>query len=308
MTGTALTEKEEFESIYNLKVSPIPSNKPCQRIDEDDEVYTTDAGKWTAVVRNVQAAFESQRPVLVGTTSIENSELLAKHLDAEGVPYYLLNAKPENASREAEIIAAGGRLGAVTISTNMAGRGTDIVLGGDAKSMAKLHLQAALTEALGGQEAVSLALCLALPEDVSKEMSKAAKVMAQFAPAVEAVMAAVCDGIADPSQKSMEYHNSLKSLQEVYSKACQVLSVYCEEEGLKASGTLMKFGYFVGEYLIIEVDRLIALDLHGCLKKPYTNGVPRMYSAWMCMVYQCISYHLTNYIDYYIVDITVVTS
>lgn len=219
MTGTASTEKEEFESIYDLKVSPIPSNKPCQRTDEDDEVYTTNAGKWAAVVRGVREAFHSKRPVLVGTTSIENSELLAQQLDAEGVPHHLLNAKPENASREAEIIAAGGRLGAVTISTNMAGRGTDIVLGGDAKSMAKLHLQAALTEASGGnREDVSLELCLALPEELSQEMSQAASKVVMGGASAEVVMAAVCDGIGHPSLAAQE---QLQLLQEVFSKACQ---------------------------------------------------------------------------------------
>eukprot|EP00438_Fugacium_kawagutii_P033544 Skav210143 [mRNA] locus=scaffold268:76254:83933:+ [translate_table: standard] len=231
MTGTASTEKEEFESIYDLKVSPIPSNKPCQRTDEDDEVYTTNAGKWAAVVRGVREAFHSKRPVLVGTTSIENSELLSEQLDAEGVPHHLLNAKPENASREAEIIAAGGRLGAVTISTNMAGRGTDIVLGGDAKSMAKLHLQAALTEASGGtREDVSLELCLALPEELSQEMSQAASKMGG---ASEVVMAAVCDGIGHPSLAAQE--KQLQLLKEVFNKACQARDQFDTFDGPRAA-------------------------------------------------------------------------
>ena len=139
-----------------------------------------------------------------------------------GVPYYLLNAKPENASREAEIIAAGGRLGAVTISTNMAGRGTDIVLGGDAKSMAKLHLQAALVEAFGRKEEVSLALCLDLPEEIEEEMSQAASAVVHSNPSaqLEAVMAAVCDGIEDPQALTVvAYRDSLHALQTVYSKA-----------------------------------------------------------------------------------------
>lgn len=238
MTGTAWTEKDEFESIYDLKVSPIPSNKPCQRRDEDDEVYTSEEGKWSAVVRAVREAHSLQRPVLVGTTSIENSERLARHLEAEGVPYYLLNAKPENASREAEIIAAGGRLGAVTISTNMAGRGTDIVLGGDAKSMAKLHLQAALVEAFGRKEEVSLALCLDLPEEIEEEMSQAASAVVHSNPSaqLEAVMAAVCDGIEDPQALTVvAYRDSLHALQTVYSKACQQLGLSCSDESLRVA-------------------------------------------------------------------------
>ena len=152
-----------------------------------------------------------------------------------GVPYYLLNAKPENASREAEIIAAGGRLGAVTISTNMAGRGTDIVLGGDAKSMAKLHLQAALVEAFGCKDAsVSLALCLDLPEEVEEEMSHAASAVLQSNPSaqLEAVMAAVCDGIEDPQALTIEaYRDSLHALQTVYSKAGMIYGLHLGESG-----------------------------------------------------------------------------
>ncbi len=232
MTGTAATEEEEFESIYGLKVSPIPSNKPCQRVDEDDEVYTTDDGKWAAVMRSVQEAFECKRPVLVGTTSIENSMLLSRALHDHGIPHYLLNAKPENASREAEIIAAGGRLGAVTISTNMAGRGTDIVLGGDAKAMAKLHLQAALCEAFKSSDEVSLDLCLPLPKDLSQAILQAAQAVAGMATSWSPVLAAVCDGIED-SLQSASYKEAVKKLQEIYLQACQTLNIYCEEEGMK---------------------------------------------------------------------------
>ena len=139
MTGTALTEEEEFGAIYNLDIVEIPTNKPLMRQDDPDVVYKNDAGKNRAIIDQIVACHEKGQPVLVGTVSIEKSEYLSKLLSREGVKHNVLNAK--NHEREAEIIAQAGKLGAVTISTNMAGRGTDIVLGGNAEFMARADLR-----------------------------------------------------------------------------------------------------------------------------------------------------------------------
>ena len=139
MTGTALTEEEEFGGIYNLDVVEIPTNKPVIRIDNPDIVYKTEAGKFRAVIKKIKACHAKGQPVLVGTISIEKSELLSQLLKREGIPHNVLNAKHHE--KEAEIVAQAGHLGAVTIATNMAGRGTDIMLGGNAEFMAKSDLK-----------------------------------------------------------------------------------------------------------------------------------------------------------------------
>ena len=139
MTGTALTEAEEFEGIYNLDVVEIPTNKPVIRIDDPDVVYKTEAGKFRAVIRQIKECHEKGQPVLVGTISIEKSELLSQMLKREGIAHNVLNAKHHE--KEAEIVAQAGHFGAVTIATNMAGRGTDIMLGGNAEFMAKSDLR-----------------------------------------------------------------------------------------------------------------------------------------------------------------------
>lgn len=141
MTGTAATESTEFESIYKLKVTIVPTNKPMIRKDESDVVFRATTGKWRAVVVEISRMNKTGRPVLVGTTSVEQSDLLSEQLQEAGIPHEVLNAKPENVEREAEIVAQSGRLGAVTIATNMAGRGTDIILGGNAEFMARLKLR-----------------------------------------------------------------------------------------------------------------------------------------------------------------------
>ncbi|KVH94564.1 Protein translocase subunit SecA [Cynara cardunculus var. scolymus] len=141
MTGTAATESSEFESIYKLKVTIVPTNKPMIRKDESDVVFRATTGKWQAVVVEISRMNKTGRPVLVGTTSVEQSDTLSKQLREAGIAHEVLNAKPENVEREAEIVAQSGRLGAVTIATNMAGRGTDIILGGNAEFMARLKLR-----------------------------------------------------------------------------------------------------------------------------------------------------------------------
>ena len=141
MTGTALTEEEEFATIYALDIIEIPTNRPIARIDNEDSVYKTENGKYRAVIQQVKACHAKGQPVLVGTVSIEKNELLGKMLTREGINHNLLNAK--NHEKEAEIVAQAGQFGAVTVATNMAGRGTDIMLGGNAEYMAKNDLRKA---------------------------------------------------------------------------------------------------------------------------------------------------------------------
>jgi preprotein translocase subunit SecA len=141
MTGTAKTEEVEFEKIYKLEVTVIPTNRIRRREDLSDMVFKTEPGKWRAIAKECAEMYENGRPVLVGTTSVEKSELLSRLLKEINIPHELLNARPENVEREAEIVAQAGRRGAVTIATNMAGRGTDIILGGNSEYMARLKLR-----------------------------------------------------------------------------------------------------------------------------------------------------------------------
>jgi preprotein translocase subunit SecA len=140
MTGTALTEATEFMKIYKLAVVQIPTNVKMLRDDGNDQVYKTKDGKWSAVAREIAARHENGQPVLVGTISVEVSELLGERLKQLGIKHTVLNAKPEHAAREAEIVAEAGQPGAVTIATNMAGRGVDIKLGGNAEHLTRLEL------------------------------------------------------------------------------------------------------------------------------------------------------------------------
>ncbi|HJB57979.1 MAG TPA: preprotein translocase subunit SecA [Candidatus Flavonifractor intestinipullorum] len=147
MTGTAMTEEEEFGTIYSLDIVEIPTNKPLARIDHPDVVYKNEAGKYRAIVKQIEECHQKGQPVLVGTISIEKSEELSGMLKKKGIPHNVLNAKFHE--KEAEIVAQAGKMGAVTVATNMAGRGTDIMLGGNAEYLAKADLRkAGLTDEL----------------------------------------------------------------------------------------------------------------------------------------------------------------
>jgi len=140
MTGTALTEATEFMKIYKLPVVQIPTNRPMIRDDRNDQVYKTRDGKWAAVTNEIETRHQNGQPVLVGTISVEVSELLSDRLTRRGINHTVLNAKPEHAEREGQIIAEAGAPGAVTIATNMAGRGVDIKLGGNSDHLVQLEL------------------------------------------------------------------------------------------------------------------------------------------------------------------------
>ena len=140
MSGTALTEATEFMKIYKVGVVEIPTNRPMVRKDQNDQIYKTREGKWRAVAREIQERHDKGQPVLVGTISVEVSELLSERLRKMGVPHTVLNAKPEHAEREGSIIAEAGAPGAVTIATNMAGRGVDIKLGGNPEHLTEIEL------------------------------------------------------------------------------------------------------------------------------------------------------------------------
>src|ERR687888_404221 len=141
MTGTALTEAQEFMKIYEMPVVDIPTNVPMIRADHNDQIYKTKSAKWKAVVGEIVERHERGQPILVGTISVEVSEMLSGELRRMGIEHEVLNAKPEHAQREGEIIAQAGRKGAVMIATNMAGRGVDIMLGGNPEHLARAELR-----------------------------------------------------------------------------------------------------------------------------------------------------------------------
>ena len=141
MTGTALTEANEFMKIYKMPVVEIPTNRDMVRDDANDQIYKTKDGKWKAVVNEIEERNKSGQPILIGTVSVEVSEMLSEQFKRRGIEHVVLNAKPEHAQKEGETVAQAGRIGAVTIATNMAGRGVDIKLGGDPEMMAEGELR-----------------------------------------------------------------------------------------------------------------------------------------------------------------------
>jgi preprotein translocase subunit SecA len=177
MTGTALTEATEFMKTYNLPVIQVPTNVEMVRADRNDQVYKTKEGKWSAVVKEIAARNENEQPVLVGTISVEVSELLSERLTKRGIKHTVLNAKPEHAAREADIVAEAGQPGAVTIATNMAGRGVDIKLGGNPEHLA--HQQLARENISPEQgEAYEQRMAAVLPELERKVSENRERVMA----------------------------------------------------------------------------------------------------------------------------------
>lgn len=165
MTGTALTEENEFREIYGLDVIEVPTNKPMIRIDRNDVVYKNTAGKYRAIINQIRECHEKGQPVLVGTVSVEKSEYLSSLLKKEGIQHNVLNAKQHQ--REAEIVAQAGKFGAVTISTNMAGRGTDIMLGGNAEFLAKNELKKA------GYDEEQISLATGMSENIDDAVREA---------------------------------------------------------------------------------------------------------------------------------------
>jgi preprotein translocase subunit SecA len=176
MTGTALTEATEFMKIYKLPVVQVPTNMEMVRADRDDRVYKTKEGKWSAVEREIDARHDRGQPVLVGTISVEVSELLSERLTRRGIRHTVLNAKPENAAREADIVAEAGQPGAVTIATNMAGRGVDIKLGGHPEHMA--HQELARQGVTGDDDSYGERLEQMLPELEREVQASRERVMA----------------------------------------------------------------------------------------------------------------------------------
>ena len=165
MTGTALTEENEFREIYGLDVIEVPTNRPMIRLDQNDVVYKNQAGKYRAIIAQIKACHEKGQPVLVGTVSVDKSEFLSALLKKQGVPHNVLNAKHHE--KEAEIVAQAGKLGAVTISTNMAGRGTDIMLGGNAEFLAKNDLKK------NGYNEEEIALAVGMSEEIDERVREA---------------------------------------------------------------------------------------------------------------------------------------
>ena len=157
MTGTALTEATEFMKIYKMPVVEIPTNQPMVRADHNDQIFKTKDGKWKAVLDEIVSRHEKGQPILVGTVSVEVSEMISEALKRDGIKHAVLNAKPEHAEREGELIAQAGRKGAVMIATNMAGRGVDIKLGGDPEHLAidELKKQGITHESEGYEEALA---------------------------------------------------------------------------------------------------------------------------------------------------------
>ena len=189
MTGTALTEETEFREIYMLDCVSVPTNKPMIRVDHNDAVYKSAKGKMRAIVSQIKECHDKGQPILVGTVSVEKSEELSKRLKLEGIPHVVLNAKHHE--KEAEIVAQAGKLGAVTISTNMAGRGTDIMLGGNAEFMAKAEMRAMGYE----EDMIGNAVSFAVTdnEEIIEARAKFAELKQKYAEKIRPEAERVCE-------------------------------------------------------------------------------------------------------------------
>jgi preprotein translocase subunit SecA len=204
MTGTAKTEEAEFEKIYSLEVTGVPTNRNNKRRDLADVVYKTEEAKWKAVAAECAEMHTLGRPVLVGTTSVENSEYLSRLLQNLKIPHNLLNAKPENVERESEIVAQAGRKGALTIATNMAGRGTDIILGGNSDYMARLKLREYFMPAIVRPDDESLVSSMRVPATGNRTAGQG------FAPGEKKVKTWKASEQIFPKQLSKETETLLK--------------------------------------------------------------------------------------------------
>jgi preprotein translocase subunit SecA len=172
MTGTAKTSEVEFEKIYNLPVEEIPTARPNLRKDLPDFVYKDSLTKWTAIARECKSIAKTKQPILIGTTTVENSEMLADLLKEYQLSYQLLNAKPENVKRESEIVAQAGEIGSITIATNMAGRGTDIILGGNITFKVRKQLYNILVSYKSQSNLTKLNEIFPLPKDINFSSQK----------------------------------------------------------------------------------------------------------------------------------------
>mmetsp|Transcript_24889 Transcript_24889/g.40980 ORF Transcript_24889/g.40980 Transcript_24889/m.40980 type:complete len:999 (+) Transcript_24889:144-3140(+) len=238
MTGTAMTDKEEFEDIYRIQVVQVPPNKPGQREDFPNVVFKVPDGKYKALVDEVTRINEQGRPILIGTASVDVSQQIVELLQQEGLKVQVLNASPDLAEKEAEIIAQAGRKGMITVSTSMAGRGTDILLGGNAPYMAKAKLKQALIESLL-EENHSAKSRLALPAEIfpadpSEESLQALKDAVSFTVKELGLgslkMIEIDDRIAVASERVLTDDKIILSLRNAYNCLLDDFSVYTEAE------------------------------------------------------------------------------
>jgi preprotein translocase subunit SecA len=234
MTGTAFTERREFTKIYNLSVYCIPTNKKIMRLDESDAVYKSLYAKWKAVLYECLKIHSQGRPILIGTSSVENSEIISELLSEYNIKHNLLNAKPENATKESEIVAQAGRKYAVTIATNMAGRGTDILLGGNPSFLAKSDLKLIIKSGFNiDNKASELFLSGTLIEEVNEIYKKSQIENTVFEQLIESL-----DSLMKPSNSLEE--TVKKIYQEVKSHHEKVCNL--EKEGVVKIGGLHIIG------------------------------------------------------------------
>lgn len=215
MTGTAFTEALEFLAVYNLKVLPIPTALPVARRDNQDAVFRTQDGKMKAMLKNVLNTHDKGRPILIGTTSVEQSEYVCQSLEDIGVKSTVLNARPEIVEKEAQIVAQAGRLGAVTVATNMAGRGTDIILGGNSKELGKVLAKNFLSVSLGLAEPVPAEIEEAAANEETGELAAEPEVISEGEEEVETDP----DVLALPSARALSKYLGLWMPQRLSNKA-----------------------------------------------------------------------------------------